>query len=305
MIRSETSWLRDGNVVLQVANRWQFRVHWSVLALNSTVFRDIEGLPQPVGEPTVEGCPVVKLEDDLEDVEYLLKALYIPTFHSQKVLPLAVIGAFIRVGRKYKFKDLFESAVARLTFEFPTTLAEYDALPVGLTTIQSYSGVTFDIIAFASRNHISSVLPYAYCYVTEDSTPGELFDGTEREDGTRASLPPVDLRRCLVGRERLLVKQFEPGYTFGWARKWLFYDCVRVAQWHALREDIVKTYLYDVAGGTGSTMAALAGDEDERDFCDSCTPHIHDCMAAGRKKIWEELPGIFDLPPWSELKNDM
>ncbi|KAF8208156.1 hypothetical protein K438DRAFT_1468773, partial [Mycena galopus ATCC 62051] len=63
---SET-WRRDGNVVLQAANI-QFRVHWSVLAQHSSVFRDIEELPQPPDQPTVDGCPVVELYDDPNDV---------------------------------------------------------------------------------------------------------------------------------------------------------------------------------------------------------------------------------------------
>jgi hypothetical protein len=75
--RSEI-WHNDGSVVLQPGNT-QFRVHWSVLALHSSFFRDMQGLPQPPDQPSVEGCPVVELPDDTEDVEYLLKVLYSPS----------------------------------------------------------------------------------------------------------------------------------------------------------------------------------------------------------------------------------
>jgi hypothetical protein len=33
--------------------------------------------------------------------------------------------------------------------------------------------------------------------------------------------------------------------------------------------------------------------------------HLTECWNAGRKKTWDELPEIFGLPPWSELKKDM
>jgi hypothetical protein len=33
-------------------------------------------VPQPSDEPTVEGCPVVRLTDTAHDVEHLLNALY-------------------------------------------------------------------------------------------------------------------------------------------------------------------------------------------------------------------------------------
>ncbi|KAJ7307096.1 hypothetical protein DFH08DRAFT_901219 [Mycena albidolilacea] len=39
-------WHRDGSVVLQAGNT-QFRVHWGVLALHSSVFHDMEERPQP------------------------------------------------------------------------------------------------------------------------------------------------------------------------------------------------------------------------------------------------------------------
>jgi len=40
-------------------------------------------------------------------------------------------------------------------------------------------------------------------------------------------------------------------------------------------------------------------------LCDGCRGNIDERIAAGQKKIWEELPSIFDLPPWNELKNDL
>lgn len=41
-------WLDDGNIILHVENT-QFRVHRSVLAMNSMVFQDMFGIPQPQG----------------------------------------------------------------------------------------------------------------------------------------------------------------------------------------------------------------------------------------------------------------
>jgi hypothetical protein len=103
-------WYEDGSVVLQ-AQHTQFRVHWGVLARQSSFFHDMQGLPQPPDQPSVDGCPVVKLPDDIADVECLLKALYSPlvlflsccvhanrtysTFLAQAALPLPAIGALI------------------------------------------------------------------------------------------------------------------------------------------------------------------------------------------------------------------
>ena len=70
-------WLDDGNIVLQAENV-QFRVHRSVLARQSNVFKDMFGMPQPLQpeEPTVDGCPIVWLSDAADDVKMMLAAFY-------------------------------------------------------------------------------------------------------------------------------------------------------------------------------------------------------------------------------------
>ncbi|KAJ7686492.1 hypothetical protein B0H17DRAFT_1136823 [Mycena rosella] len=151
--RSEI-WHRDGSVVLQ-ADDVQFRVHWSVLALHSSFFRDMQELPQPSDQPSVDGCPIIELQDAVEDVKYLLEVLYDPTFLLEKVHTLPLVAALIRLGRKYDFRKLLDAAVAWLTLENPTTLDEYDArlahsghryAPKHLV---NYPGIVFDVLALA------------------------------------------------------------------------------------------------------------------------------------------------------------
>ncbi|KAF8216825.1 hypothetical protein K438DRAFT_1658313 [Mycena galopus ATCC 62051] len=298
--RSEL-WNDDGNVVLQAENI-QFRVHWGILARNSSVFRDMQGLPQPPDEPNIDGCPVVELSDDPRDVEYLLKVLYTPTFLSQTVIPLAAVGALIRLGRKYDFKDLFDSAVARITSQYPTTFQEYDAMQGTTGTIKFYPGFHFDVVTLASENNILSALPTAYYRLMVVFTLGQLVHGIPRDDGTLASLSQVDLGRCVIARERLFIKQFQPGYTFGWARTWEFDGCATPPRCRALQEAVVTTHLDQAWVG-----ALFAPGNKERlwNLCATCTEHVKESMTVGRRKIWDELPGIFELPPWSELKNDM
>ncbi|KAF8216780.1 hypothetical protein K438DRAFT_403438 [Mycena galopus ATCC 62051] len=300
-ITRSTTWKTDGSVVLQ-AESTQFRVHWSVLSENSSFFRDMQGLPQPPDQPTVEGCPIVELsDDDPEDLERLLKVLYSPTFLKRKALPLPVIAALIRLGRKYDFKDLFDSAVALLQSEYPTTLQEYDAMAKRFVSVEISPGLGFDIISLATENNILFLLPAAYYCLLEDFSLIELFDGMSRADGTVARLSDLDLRRCVIARERLLVKQCQPDYTFGWARR-EFGGCTKPTQCRTLRDGVLSEY------SEQAEIEALALPSDILDgfkFCAACTRHAYECIIAGRKKIWDELPDIFDLPPWDELKNEI
>lgn len=70
-------WLDDGNIVI-VAQRKMFRIHRSVLCLNSGVFKDMFTAAHSGGaeEEVFDGCPVIHLPDAVADIEIMLKALY-------------------------------------------------------------------------------------------------------------------------------------------------------------------------------------------------------------------------------------
>ncbi|KAJ6593476.1 hypothetical protein B0H19DRAFT_976247 [Mycena capillaripes] len=306
--RSE-HWHSDGSVVLQAENK-QFRVHWSLLALNSSFFRDMQALPQPPDQPSVDGCPVVELSDAVADVEYLLTALYTPTFLSQTALPLLAIGALIRLGRKYDFRNLLDSAVGRLTYENPATLKEYDALcdPVTPrkytpTRIVPYPGLLFDIVTLAQDNYIVSVLPCAYYRLVLKGL-NDFLDGIARDDGTVASLAPVDLGRCIRGRERLLHAQLQPGYTCGWYQSWKRAKNCNLGPCIKTLDKRLRTHLNHRTPSMKALGHFLPTASNNKDLCATCKQNISELNAAGREKTWNELPGLFDLPAWNELKHD-
>ncbi|KAJ7177496.1 hypothetical protein C8R43DRAFT_872384 [Mycena crocata] len=301
-------WYEDGGVVLQ-AQDTQFRVHWSILAQQSSFFRDMQGLPQPVDQPSVDGCPVIELPDSVEDVRYLLKALYTPSVIQpaslwytlthvhrtflEHAIPLAAVAAFIRLGRKYAFAELLNSAVARLTFVNPITLEDYDT-PCASERIVGYSGIRIDMLTLARETNILTALPCAYLRVVTSYTLVNLLDGSKRSDGTTASLTAVDQRECLLGREKLLKAQVQKdsGYTFGWMRSSAFDDCTNPTRCGPLRAACIRICMDNLCVNALIKVSTL---------CNPCKRHMED----GREKIWENLPTFFGLPPWNELKNDL
>ncbi|KAJ7188666.1 hypothetical protein C8R46DRAFT_979878 [Mycena filopes] len=298
-------WYKDGSVILQAENT-QFRVHFSLLSQHSCFFRDLEDLPQPPDQPTVEGCPVVELAGDAcIDVEHLLRVLYDFSFMAQTAIPLPVIAALIRLTRKYDFRTLLDMAVERLTFENPTTLEAYDALLVdgkySPTRIVPYYGLLFDILTLARENNLLSVLPCAYYRILARYSQIRLLDGILKRDGTVASLAPVDQRRCLLGREKVFLKQCQPGYTIGWLRCWdgPTEDCLTPSACAGVRSLAIERYMSEVG------IWALVPDFLNKAQCKQCLHHIEASVAAGRKRTWDELPSFFDLLAWDELKNDL
>ncbi|KAJ7849762.1 hypothetical protein B0H13DRAFT_1906039 [Mycena leptocephala] len=204
----------------------KFRVHWSILALNSSFFRDMQGLPQPPVEPSVECCPVVELSDQVEDVECILKALYDPKPF------LSPIASHIRLGRKYVFTDVLASVVERLTYENPTTLEEYNFL------LNRH---------LSAGNNLLSVLP------------AEVFDGTTLNSGALITLSPIDQRRCSLGHTGPLTSPMEyRKHTRGYK---ISVPPQTVAEWRALCLLVRTGFSHRLVGSvqTMSKTKAIAG----------------------------------------------
>jgi hypothetical protein len=81
--------------MLQSSDSTNFPVHKSILVASSQVFEDMLSLPQPSGDDTVDGLPMVRLSEDAEIVRALVTVLYlIPTkIPSSYEKVLALLGA--------------------------------------------------------------------------------------------------------------------------------------------------------------------------------------------------------------------
>ncbi|KAJ7620551.1 hypothetical protein DFH06DRAFT_1341682 [Mycena polygramma] len=88
---------------------------------HSGFFQDLRDFPQPLDQPSIEGCPIIELPDSTQDFTHVLNALYNPLLFDQGGLPFPFIAAIIRLGRKYDFENLFRAALKRLSYENPTT----------------------------------------------------------------------------------------------------------------------------------------------------------------------------------------
>ncbi|KAJ7482274.1 hypothetical protein B0H11DRAFT_2022448 [Mycena galericulata] len=302
--RSEI-WHADGSVVLQ-AEMTLFRVHWSVLSLHSSAFRELRDRPQPPDQYMIESCPVIELPDSSRDLRHLLNALYDPLLFSGGSLPFQFISGIVRLGRKYGFDKLLAAAVERLTYENPTTLAANDALPGPNASsyescqIAPYPGIVFDTITLARANNLHALLPCAYAravlYAQE-----LILDGISYENKVTITLSAMDQRVCIIGRKKMLEAQWQHPHPWDW----LSSDARAPGCTDGDACAAAKKMLLRGALESGTLVVLRRPHSIQVQFCSACHPEYLAEMALGRKELWDKLPTFFGLPPWDELKNDL
>ncbi|KAF7315147.1 BTB domain-containing protein [Mycena indigotica] len=299
--RSEI-WYLDGSVVLQAANI-QFRVHFGLLAAQSTVFSDMYAMPQPEEQSElVDGCPLLEVQDDPQDVKNLLSVLYTPALLLQTPLPLSFVASLLRLGAKYEFRDLLVVAVKWIHRQFPSTLEDFLARKDSTNPIASSPGLLFDVLELATEHDIQCSLPCIY-YDIMQTPKREWVDGLIRPSRLRTA----DLRTCLVGFDKLSQAQFQDGYVFSWMHKRPSTEnCLSLRVCSEERRNCLRRYNSQEQRCSFITSFNVDRPRNQLSkYCSPCQQEIGDLLDAGRRKGWEDLPGVFGLPAWRDLKSGL
>lgn len=74
-VRDDELYFEDGNIVV-AAESTIFRLHRGILSFQSDIFRDLFAIPQPAQVDTVDGCPLVCLQESAYEMKWLFLAIY-------------------------------------------------------------------------------------------------------------------------------------------------------------------------------------------------------------------------------------
>ncbi|KAF7296523.1 BTB domain-containing protein [Mycena chlorophos] len=301
IIRSPDFFFEDGSIILQVQST-QFRVAKSMLALHSTVLRDMFTLPLPANEPMVEGCPVVVLPGDTaEDWAHLLGVMYPKSFLRPKRPTFPSIAAVIRLGKKYDMARFRQEALAQLKSEFPSALEDLDELAAEgywqyIHAGKSAKQTLASAIALAREVSLLSVLPV-------------MFYHLKPSDDTKAMLSLADRVTQLEGHLALLRLQEET--TMKWLRPADEADaddgwgipsnqCRHPLVCEAALKQTAFTTLRSLKGK--DYVLDEWSEEWEEGLCENCRETAKAIHEEGRKECWRQLPVVFGLADsWEEL----
>lgn len=94
-------------------------------------------------------------------------------------LPAKVLGAMLRLGRKYDIAHLVKDALERLHHDYPKTLDDWDSLRLDNRRIEyddkNKWEVTEEIIRIAHEFGLSTIMPAAYAQYIQLFNPVASF----------------------------------------------------------------------------------------------------------------------------------
>jgi hypothetical protein len=295
LVKYDDFWFEDGSVVIVVDDRY-FRVHQSILTRHSEVFASMFLSPQPHEQELLEDCPVIRLNDDLSDFVDLLKVLYHP-FYFDNLSPeadlntlITFISGILKLSTKYMMRDVRQKCISVLQSKFPSSIQGCDTL---LSSKYLYPpDAIVRAIPLARENVVPEILPWAYYISTHISTENLL---------TNHCLSWRDKALCLAGKERLweAQKTLTHSFLFTFDRS---PGCISLCN---------QTYQLDrqTWKGLESLRKSPHPLEPYTDWpnintCKKCKEQMEKMHRIGREKLWELLPGIFDLGNWKDLRED-
>ena len=212
-------------------------------------------------------------------------------------LPLDVIAAFLSLGRKYDIQKLRVEAQIKLYQEFPLTLEEKDKLPIdSFISIDMLEIHYMKLAAIARKEGILSILPdllYRCCeiYSVKQFIHGIIVGGCVYQ------LVPEDQLACLSAERAIGVAQSLT--TWKWAYS-SYERCFRPEECNPARQKVLR-HLLPVPE---IEALVLWPKERSTELCLFCRTEARIGHEAGRITFWEQLPDIFGLPPWGELRKE-
>lgn len=245
-----------------------------------------------------DGCPTVRLGDSKTDFVDVMRVIY-DIFYFDNLRAdsrlkdlINFVSGILRISTKYGMVSIRKKCISILQEAFPSTLATCETV---LSRKYEYvPGEVVRIIPLARETNLPMVLPWAF-YLCAHISVNEVM--------TNSVLSWRDKALCLAGKERLweaqkalthqFLMQFKPlaGCTSGCQTR---YSCgVTWRDTEVLRLEPHPLAEYKDWGTFPSQQV-----------CPKCLSAMKLQHKEGREKVWEMLPGIFELGTWDLITKD-
>jgi len=212
-------------------------------------------------------------------------------------MSIATATAFLRLGKKYEIRTLFNEACVRLKECYPSKLP---SSPLGRMQRHRLAGrdpLDFQLLNIAHEVGITTLLPVARYVCSQSATIEEIIDGYTWE-GTVYKLDATNQRACIIGRDKrsaLAYSAFE-GLLSPKQERSMFFN----SRWSCRNKQCALWYC--VTTHPSDPFATWDTEWDSR-FCGECVLALKREYEQCRKKAWNLLPSIFCLGTWESVVN--
>lgn len=207
---------------------------------------------------------------------------------------MAVLSAFLHLGRKYNITRVRVEARKRLYQQFPFTLAEHDAAGTIWNCINGKpkKETLLEFLVIARREGLLSILPsilYKCCKLyTESQIIGEQ------------DLPLLDQIVCLAGHRAICRAQARTTYKWMHESETLSANCATEGRCDRARQKYIIRFFTSDPIIAGLDICSRQPWQ-SLGLCQACEKSARGRHEAGRLEFWELLPSLLQLPSWSEL----
>ncbi|GJJ09970.1 hypothetical protein Clacol_004195 [Clathrus columnatus] len=322
-------YMSDGTMVL-LANSTLFRVYPGLLAKHSNVFEGLTESGQflPNDAEVYDGCPLVRLQDDPEEVACFLKAtMGLCHFERNQPMPYPMASAILRLSSKYMVQSLRRQAIEHFKRIIPQSYTE-------INKTESYTQVfgsnpsdkphPFQLLPLFRECQLMSFLPWTYYSICalgfQKLVQGDTFTTMNGTDSEIFVEDKHDARIALLGWKALCTmtrdirndtimssaKDCKGGSTCNdtmrltWMQGAAYQiDSQAMNQWGMFKLLANSERPLSPNGRTRNNLVL-----DTVQPCYGCTKAWLKQEENARNAIWFQLPAIFKLPAWEVLKQE-
>lgn len=218
-------------------------------------------------------------------------------------MPLPVLAALLCLGKKYDIHKLHVDARRRLFESFPITLKKSDTVTLW-HGLEETDDIYFQLLLIARRAEpeLVSILPRALYECCQQYSTYQIKNGISI-NGSVVRLSPEDQITLLAGHRA--IREALADTTHDWLLKYQAVahaqGCITPGHCYTSRlETFVSIFSFKSTPCGLEDWAHISGELMD-ELCKYCTKTARAEHAIGRNKLWDQLPGLFDLPAWDEL----
>ncbi|TDL16705.1 hypothetical protein BD410DRAFT_731067 [Rickenella mellea] len=306
--RHPNLWFNNGRIIFMTEDT-MFRLHRTLLSMDSPVFADLLDDPQQDRREGFERLQIMEVPDNDTDFTHLLCYIYDHKYYQGGTkTTFEKISSLLRMSTKYQMDDLRGEIIAHLALAYPSTLENY-VLAVDtkaqLPLFPPFHGQHFAVVALARETDASILLPAALwrsaCMTTRNILEGVTDPD---DDDITYALSFADIKRCIIRKCALQTKVVRMETilaNLGTSECTGISPCKYIAMRTVLH--YFSKYGKDIENDHDFFVRMDALEVWRPLVCDGCRKSVDSALSGYRSKWWSSLPKAFGLPEWNDLRD--